>query len=124
VVCEIALSLMLLMGAGLLVRSYVSALRTDPGFRPEHVLSFGISLPAAQYPQQRVPQVFHQLTSQFQSIPGVLAVGAGNYIPLQGTTWNRTFIPEGWHPADGKIPLHGFTPVCDDLLQASPRLPS
>ncbi|SPE42880.1 conserved membrane hypothetical protein [Candidatus Sulfopaludibacter sp. SbA3] len=45
-------------------------------------------------------------------------MGAGNFIPLQGTTWTRTFVPEGWHPADGKIPLNEFTPVCGDLLQA------
>jgi putative ABC transport system permease protein len=118
VVGEIALSLVLLMGAGLLVRSYISAMKTDPGFRPEHVLSFGVSLPPKQYPQERVLPFFHELTARLQAIPGVVAAGGGNYIPLQGTTWNRTFMPEGWHAADGKIPIHDFTPVCGDLLQA------
>ncbi len=118
VVGEIALSLVLLMGAGLLVRSYISAMKTDPGFRPEHVLSFGVSLPPKQYPQERVLPFFHELTAKLQAIPGVAAAGGGNYIPLQGTTWNRTFLPEGWHAADGKIPIHDFTPVCGDLLQA------
>jgi len=118
VVGETALSLMLLMGAGLLVRSYIGAMKTDPGFRPEHVLSFGVSLPPKQYSQERVLPFFHELTAKLQAIPGVIAAGGGNYIPLQGTTWNRTFVPEGWHAADGKIPLHDFTPVCGDLLQA------
>ena len=118
VVCEIALSLVLMMGAGLLVRSYMRALRVDPGFRPEQVLSFGISLPPVQYRADRVPQFFHTLTARLEAIPGVRSAGAGNFIPLQGTSWNRTFIPEGWHPSDGRIPIHDFTPVCGDLLQA------
>ncbi len=117
-VCEIALSLVLLMGAGLLLRSYLSARRTDPGFRPEHVLSFGISLPETQYAAARVPQFFHELTGRLAAIPGVRSVGAGNFIPLRGTTWNRTFLPETRQPSDGKIPLNEFTPVCGDLLQA------
>ena len=118
VVCEIALSMVLLMGAGLLVRSYAAAMRVDPGFRPEHVLSFGISLPPSQYPQEKVPLFFHELNTRLSAIPGVRTVGAGNFVPLQGTTWNRTFLPETHQPSDGKIPLNEFTPVCGDLLQA------
>ena len=118
VVCEIALSLVLMMGAGLLVRSYVSAARTDPGFRPEHVLSFGVSLPPEQYPGARANQFFRAATEKLQAIPGVTAAGASNFVPLHGTPWNRTFVPDGWHPADGKIPLADFTPVCGDALQA------
>ncbi len=65
-----------------------------------------------------MPQFFHTLDEKLAAIPGVISAGAGNFVPLQGTTWNRTFLPEGPKPADGKIPLHAFTPVCGDLLQA------
>ncbi|HWC96750.1 MAG TPA: ABC transporter permease [Candidatus Sulfopaludibacter sp.] len=118
VVCEIALSLVLLMGAGLLVRSYASAISTDPGFRPQHVLSFAISLPKSQYPPERVPRFFEALNAKLYAIPGVRAAGAGNFVPTQGSDWNRTFMPENWHTADGRIPLGAFTPVSGEFLQA------
>ena len=119
VVCEIALSLVLLMGAGLLIRSYITALRTDPGFRPQHALTFTVALPEDQYPAPgKVLQFYRDLSAKLYAIPGVRLAGSGNFVPLTGSDWNRTFIPEGWHSAEGKVPIHDFTPTYGAYLQA------
>jgi len=119
VVAEMAISLVLLMGAGLLFRSYQSALRTDPGFRPQNVLSFAISLPDSQYPTgASLLNFWRSLNGRIEAIPGVRLSGAGNSLPLEGSNWNRTFVPEGWQTGSGKIPMNDYTPVFGSYLQA------
>jgi putative ABC transport system permease protein len=119
VVAEIAISLVLLMGAGLFVRSYAGALSTDPGFRPQQVLAFAVSLPESQYPsRQQVQGFYHALNRKLEAIPGVRLAGAGNFLPLRGAYSIRTFLPEGWNDANGKIPHNVYSPVYGNFLQA------
>ncbi len=119
VVSEIALSLVLLVGASLMIRSYLDTLRADPGFQPERVLSFSIALPQAQYKTPAQLRTFYsELVPRLQRIPGVADVGLGTSIPLGGESWNRTFIPEGWDARKGSIPLAGNTPVEQQYFQA------
>jgi predicted permease len=95
VVVEVALSVMLLVGAGLLVRSFERVLSTNPGFRPEHVLTASIDLPPAEYREDaRVVSFFKQLMEHLQQSPGVVAAGGSTDLPLQGT-WTHLFSPEG-----------------------------
>jgi ABC-type antimicrobial peptide transport system permease subunit len=72
VVCEISLALMLSVGAGLLVEAFRKVLHVDPGFRPENVLTFGISLPDETYgkPEQKVAY-YDNLLAQLRELPGV-----------------------------------------------------
>jgi hypothetical protein len=68
---------MLLLGAGLLIRSLELLLQTNPGFQPAHVLTFRVSLPPATYRQEsQYAAFFDQLTERLASLPGVEAVGA------------------------------------------------
>jgi len=80
---QVALSLMLLLGAGLLIRSLSFLLATDPGFTPSRVLTFRVSLPEASYPKetQRVA-FFDQLTTRLSTLPGVEAAGAISDLPF------------------------------------------
>ncbi len=80
---QVALSLMLLLGAGLLIRSLSLLLATDPGFTPSHVLTFRVSLPGASY-QQETKRVafFDQLTARLAALPGVEAAGAISDLPF------------------------------------------
>lgn len=80
---QVALSLMLLLGAGLLIRSLSRLLATDPGFTASHVLTFRVSLPTASYQQetQRVA-FFDQLTARLAALPGVEAAGAISDLPF------------------------------------------
>jgi len=97
-VSEIALSFMLLIGAGLLIKSFMRLRDVSPGFNPANVLSVRVSLPGAKYPQgePRV-QMYRQAIEHIKSLPGVESAGAVLSLPLGGDTFNvgRSFIREG-----------------------------
>ncbi len=98
VVGEVSLSLVLLAGAGLLVRSFLRVHETDPGFRPEHVLTASLSLPSAQYKQdQQVRSFYRELIQRLQGLPGATMAGASTDLPLEGG-WTHLFAPEGYQP--------------------------
>src|SRR6185295_9769570 len=94
VVAQFALALMLSVGAGLLVRSFVRLLQTDPGFRVEHVVQTTTTLPAGRYTTgQQVKSFFQQSVDAARTIPGVAAAGAGNDLPLN-VLERRAFTPD------------------------------
>ena len=85
VVAEVALSCVLLIGAGLLLRSFVNMMRTGPGFRPEHLLTATISLPQQQYQNgASTVDFFNRLATDLGSTPGVQSVGIGSDLPWTG----------------------------------------
>jgi putative ABC transport system permease protein len=97
VIVEIALSLLLLVGAGLLMRSFLQLLNVHPGFNPERVIAFDFALPGARYAQKaRQTDFFQRLTERVAALPGVEAASMGDPIPLSGTSSTSIFI-EG-HP--------------------------
>ena len=97
-VSEIALSFMLLVGAGLLIKSFIRLREVSPGFNPDQVLAVRVSLPSAKYPQgePRV-QLLHQAIERLSLLPGVQSAGAVLSLPLGGDTFNvgRGYIREG-----------------------------
>ena len=98
VVSEVALSLLLLVGAGLLVRSFLLLGDVNPGFDPANVLTMRLSLPSATYPEPgRRVEFFRELTRRVEALPGVEAAGAAISLPLGGTTLSvgRGFVREG-----------------------------
>ena len=98
IVSEVALSFVLLAGAGLLIKSFAMLRQINPGFKPDNVLSVHVNLPPGQYKtgEERV-QVFRQLLDQVKRIPGVENAGAVLSLPLHGDTFNlgRNLILEG-----------------------------
>jgi putative ABC transport system permease protein len=82
VVAEVALSLVLLLGAGLLLRSLSALQRTDVGFDPEGLTVFMLSLPQARYPAAQVIQTHEQLDQELRALPGVTAVARVSGLPL------------------------------------------
>jgi predicted permease len=97
-VSEIALSFMLLVGAGLLIKSFIRLRDVSPGFTPENVLTMRVSLPSAKYPEgePRV-QLLSQTLERLKTLPGVQSTGAVLSLPLGGDTFNvwRSYIREG-----------------------------
>ncbi len=83
VVLEVALALVLLVGAGLLIRSFARLQGVDPGFNAQNVLTMGVSLPGRKYDtdQKRV-NFFRQAVAQMRALPGVESVGAVNSLPF------------------------------------------
>jgi predicted permease len=85
VISEVALACLLVIGAGLMLRSFVNLLRTDPGFRPEHVLTASISLPNARYKTpESVSTFYEKLTRQLGSAQGIRFAGIGTDLPWTG----------------------------------------
>ena len=98
VVSEIALCLLLLIGAGLLIKSFVLLRDVNPGFDPENLLTMRVALPGARYPKpEQSATFFRELTQRVSALPGVEAAGAALSLPLggSGSTAGRFFIPEG-----------------------------
>jgi putative ABC transport system permease protein len=95
---QVALSLVLLVAAGLLVKSFMRLQEVNPGFNPERVLTASVSLSRSKYKldQDRI-EFFRRLTERLRTLPGVRAVGAGVTLPLNANGYQigKSFVPEG-----------------------------
>jgi putative ABC transport system permease protein len=92
VTAEVALSLVLLICAGLLVRSFQALEQAKTGFSPDHVLTLNVSLPVAEYPKPQDVSGFHgRLLARIASLPGVSATGAVNNLPFDGNNSGGSF---------------------------------
>jgi putative ABC transport system permease protein len=97
VVAEFSLALVLLLSAGLLIRSFARLLHVNPGFQPANVLSLRVALSPQSYPDgPQVHAFFERLESRLKSLPGVTAVAAANALPLAATQGNviRFTVPD------------------------------
>jgi putative ABC transport system permease protein len=91
VVAEIALSLTLLVGAGLLIRSFLRLQEVDTGFRADGVLTLRVALPSQKYSRPEQTRAFYRdLLDRVRQLPGVDAAGAATGLPLSGTGWSGT----------------------------------
>ncbi len=105
VVTEIALACVLLVSAGLLLRSFVKVLEVDLGFQPDHAASMNVEYDdgTPMTPPKR-GVVFQQILSHVGALPGVQAVGIGDYLPLgPNRSWD-TPVPKGKTFAPGELP--------------------
>ncbi|HTG14296.1 MAG TPA: FtsX-like permease family protein, partial [Blastocatellia bacterium] len=101
VVVEIALSLMLLVGAGLLLKSFARLRGVSPGFDPTNVLAVRLSLPVARYSSgASVKLFFDKISSRIAVLPGVEGVSAASALPLSGLIARTTFTIAGQPPAN------------------------
>ena len=99
VVSEVALSLVLLIGAGLMVRSFVEMLRADLGIKPENVLAMEISLPPDSYEDKTKRLDFYQqLLGRVETLPGVMKTGAVSIVPFSSSNNSNTFQIVGQQP--------------------------
>jgi putative ABC transport system permease protein len=104
VTVEFALALVLLIGSGLLIRSFAKLLETDPGFRPDHALTLKIPVPSERYAKApKVRQFYEQLLDRAGNLPGVKAVGLTSDLPLSGCGTIAIQI-EGGRNAGGETP--------------------
>src|SRR5262249_12296109 len=107
VVAEVALSLVLLIGAGLMLRSFYSLLNVEPGFKTDSVLTFNVNLPPAKYKEQaQIISLYRQALERLKQVPGVQTVGLATGLPL-GNNGNQTsFLPVGVpEPPPSQVPL-------------------
>jgi putative ABC transport system permease protein len=110
VIAEISISLVLLVGAGLLLKSLHALLAQDPGFNLHNVLTFSVNLPDAAYPSDKEFPNFsaaavrfdHEFTQRLRALPGVVEVGQTSGIPVSGNSGSIRFIIEGRPTALGQ----------------------
>jgi putative ABC transport system permease protein len=102
---EVALSLVLLIGAGLLTKSFANLARVDPGFQSDHLLIFNIGAPA-RWSQEQQTTFYRQIFENLREVPGVKSVGAVSRLPLAGGNSSRSFKIAGDstdHEADIRV---------------------
>jgi predicted permease len=110
---ELALALVLLVGAGLMIRTFAALRAFDPGFRPAHVASAVVSVTGARAgePGQRLP-FYRAVLERIRSSPGVVSASAINHLPLAGDIWGFPFNVEGRpRPAPGETPSAAYRVV-------------
>jgi len=120
VVAEVALSLALLAGAGLLLRSFDRLLSVSPGFRPEGVLTMQVSLSGSKYrPDEARIGFFEELTRRVERLPGVVAAGGISFLPLTGLGSATSFTIVGEpEPPPGEHPVADVRAVSGDYFRA------
>lgn len=119
VVSEVALSLVLLAGAGLLLRSFIRLQDVAPGFDTRNLMTMNLSLTSEKYREAR-PRInfFNQLLSQLQSLPGVESANLAYDLPIEGSFTTRTFTVEGRELVPGEELLLGYHPVSHNYFSA------
>jgi predicted permease len=108
VIVETALALMLLIGAGLLIKSFARLQDVDPGFSTEHVLTTQISLPASRYADGPARRLFwERLLEKAAAIPGVTSAGLTSNVPFNGNVSSGSYSIVGYTPGPSEPAPHG-----------------
>lgn len=119
-VSQVALALVLVVSAGLLVRTFQQMLAADPGFRASRVVTFDLSLPALKYPdQEHIVPVYSRILENVRAVPGVEAVGVAETLPMGGEG-ESTVIKIVDHPVtkDSELPFANYTMVSAGYFSA------
>jgi putative ABC transport system permease protein len=119
VVAETALALMLLIGAGLLIRSFIRLQRVDPGFNPRNVLTAIVTLPPAVYPERnQIAPFYGQLLERIRTLPGAQSAAAVSSLPLAGFDNDAGFVIEGRpEPQPDQRPVAWISSVSPDYFR-------
>ncbi|HST53135.1 MAG TPA: ABC transporter permease [Pyrinomonadaceae bacterium] len=108
VVVEVLLAVVLLVGAGLLIRSFMQLEQVSPGFEPRGLLTMMVSLPASKYPADAQRAAFmHQVLEQVRALPGVRSAATITTLPMSGFNQSGSFRIEGKPVAQGQDSPHG-----------------
>jgi len=101
VISEVALALLLLCGAGLMLRTFLQLNRVNPGFQTEHLLTMKIALPSGEYPRlDQTSAYLDRLLERLRALPGVQSVAAASTLPLSGESDWGTFLIVGREAPD------------------------
>lgn len=118
VVAEVSLAVVLTIGAGLLLRSFVSVLTVDPGFRPDHLLTLQITVPPRYQTPDHRRAFYAHLLGRLEGLPGVAAVGGTTRLPLGSTNVSTKLIVEGRSVPTAELPevefrraIHNYFPA-------------
>ena len=118
VISEIALSVVLLVGASLMIRSFIRLQRIDTGFDPDRVLTMRVNLAGTAYDSVRVRTRFvTRLLPEIEALPGVQSAGMVSYVPLSQSNTQSAVDVEGVPAERGQEPIVSWRPVSADYLR-------
>jgi predicted permease len=119
-IAEVSLALLLLVGAGLLIKSFIRVTQVDPGFVPDRILTAQLTLPAARYPNPAAAAAFWQrLIDRAREMPGVTSAGLISSLPLSGTQSAGTYRVVGRTLPENAPPPHALNDrVAGDYFKA------
>ena len=119
IVAEVAISLTLLIGAGLMTKSFINILKVEPGFKPQSVLVTDVTLPRKKYEAKPARVNFYQqVLERVAALPGVQQAGAVNIVPLSRNNSDAAFFIVGrQRPERGREPQANFRTVSPDYLE-------
>ena len=118
VVAQVALSLLLLIGSGLFVRSLFNLRAIDPGFRTENLISFNVDAPLAGYKTGQAAQIYEQLRERLAALPGVKAAVIAESALLRGVGWQNTISVEGYPAREGENMNPFFNSVSEQFFES------
>ncbi len=108
VVVEVVIAMVLLVCAGLLIRSFMRLQQVGPGFNPSNVLTMQLSLPRSKYGEnQQVASFFEQVVQRVGALPGVSSAAVGNNLPMGNDNWNASFAVENLQVGPDEPSPHG-----------------
>ena len=120
VISEVAMAMVLLVGAGLLIKSFYRLQQVDPGFNPQGVLTLRVALPRARYAEDdQVTAFFDQTLKGIKELPGVESAASVSFSPMSNATFFLGFSVEGWPPLNpADLPPVQFRTVSPDYFSA------
>ncbi|MEP6706297.1 MAG: ABC transporter permease [Pyrinomonadaceae bacterium] len=116
-VTELAIAVVLLVGAGLLIQSLWRLRQVSPGFNPQNVLTFTVGIPEVKYPTAKQAQFYHDLSARLGSLPGVKSVSTILPLPLSGDAFRLSFETEGRPIAKGDLPGADFFAISNGYFK-------
>src|SRR5262245_5654441 len=119
IAAEVALTVALLTGSGLMIRSYFNLMKEDPGFKPEHAIAVSLALPSSQRPDYKsLASYFDEAIRRIRALPGVESVGGVTYLPLIGYNPGVNFMMDGRASSLETAPRADIQPITPDYFQA------
>jgi putative ABC transport system permease protein len=117
VVSELAIAVILLVGAGLLIQSLWRLRQVNPGFQSANLLTFVVGVPEVRYPSEKQAQFYRDLVTRVQSLPGVTSASSVIPLPLSGDAFRISFETEGRPVAKGDQPSADFFSISNDYFK-------
>ncbi len=117
-VAEVGLALVLLVGAGLMLRTLQRLTRVDPGFNAANLLTLQFTLPGRVYNRERRLEFFRDCRARIEALPGVRSAAFAMSLPIDGSSWNSPFIvADKPVPPPGELPFAAFTPASANYFE-------
>jgi putative ABC transport system permease protein len=117
-VIEVALALVLLTGAGLMIRTLQHLTRVETGFQPDHLLTMRFTLTGEQWTEPRRQRFYTDLLAGLRAAPGVTNAALAFSLPIEGSNWNSVFIARDKPvPSRSELPSAAFSPVSDGYFE-------